>query len=446
MKLFNYALLGIVACVCMGCGHEVKAADPVTETPSEAQARVELREEIKVLLHDLDYYDRREEAFARLSTIATEENIEVLHEGYRKCSSGSGRWRAAWILGLVASERSMPLLQDALKNDPSPYVRRAAAYALGQVGHEDSIPGLQDALFSDENISVRGRTAEAIDQILGRKAEPIFRRALKMDLNKDLHRTLNWLLDYGMKGTHLPKLVPGEAHFGVYKNTQYKVFLPSTYRPDRDWPLLVSVHGTAGHPTPYETMWREDAEKYGFVVLAPFYDPPSFPNYDLIQFQRERSDKRLLDIISVVSGQLSISSEKFFLFGHSKGGQFVTRFILLHPDRIQKAVASASGSYPFPDPAKHFPSGLKRNPMMTDSDRIDTEGALNVPLAIIIGSKDLERRRDAAEKFMKMTHDYAIKLGIDDQAMIIRVEGGKHFGVVNQPYAAKFFFEDSGRK
>jgi pimeloyl-ACP methyl ester carboxylesterase len=51
--------------------------------------------------------------------------------------------------------------------------------------------------------------------------------------------------------------------------------------------------------------------------------------------------------------------EKFHLYGHSGGGQFVTRFITFYPELIDKVAASSPGTFAFPRRDKDYPWGLK---------------------------------------------------------------------------------------
>jgi pimeloyl-ACP methyl ester carboxylesterase len=52
------------------------------------------------------------------------------------------------------------------------------------------------------------------------------------------------------------------------------------------------------------------------------------------------------------------------MFGHSGGGQFVHRFVLLKPNaRYNKAVAANSGWYTVPDGVANFPYGIMNCPI-----------------------------------------------------------------------------------
>ncbi len=392
------------------------------------------------LMAQLDNRERQVEAFGLLFRRAKATDAAELNGGFEGLQLSSGRWRAALILGKVGSETSIPVLTHALNEDGSLYVRRCAAYALGQIASDTATFDLTKALMEDLEGSVRERAAWALDQILGQGAGPMLERARNQEPDPNVRGTLEWLLDYSMKGTRLPPISNGRADFGVLKDTQYKVYVPSNYTPDRSWPLLVSVHGTAGRPTPYEEMWRGDAERYGFIVLAPYFDVANFPNYDLMELAGVRSDLRLLEIIASLESVLSLDTEKFYLYGHSKGGQFVSRFVLLHADRLIKAVASGAGHYANPDPANYFPSGLKPHPLMAPTERIFFDEALRLPFAVVIGTEDLGRRKKVALDFIKLMRECAEGRNINNWPDFIFVPDGEHLGATNQYYAADYFF------
>ena len=54
-----------------------------------------------------------------------------------------------------------------------------------------------------------------------------------------------------------------------------------------------------------------------------------------------------------------IETEKFFLFGHSGGGQFVHRFLYLHPDRLKAVNIGAPGRPTYLDFEENFYWGVK---------------------------------------------------------------------------------------
>ncbi|MDR9417404.1 hypothetical protein [Gracilimonas sp.] len=84
-----------------------------------------------------------------------------------------------------------------------------------------------------------------------------------------------------------------------------------------------------------------------------------------------RSDSRVMD--------------RYVLFGHSAGGQFVHRMVLFNPDaRFDLAIAANSGWYTLPDSEQNYPYGLSGAP--NSQDRLNR--SLQRPLVIFLGTED----------------------------------------------------------
>ena len=74
------------------------------------------------------------------------------------------------------------------------------------------------------------------------------------------------------------------------------------------------------------------------------------------------ADEFVNEILTDYKNQFSDFDGRIYLYGHSAGGQFVSRYIVRHPAKVIAAVISAAGTYAFPDPKMmrkiidvHFP-------------------------------------------------------------------------------------------
>lgn len=257
-----------------------------------------------------------------------------------------------------------------------------------------------------------------------------------------MKQSLEWLLDRRFKGTVDPQGVAGQGVNASYEGTRYRFYLPRGYTGDVRIPLIVSVHGSWGFPEPYADMWIQDANRFGFAVLAPHFDYPTFPGYDALEIgiHGTRSDLRLLDIIEQIGEHHSVETKKFYLFGHSQGGQFVTRFVMAHPERIHGAVASGAGSYVRWNPDVYFPNGAKVNPLAPDLNELDFGSLARAKLGIVLGDRELERRKTAAQQFMEDIERYALNHRIRPEVELMWVQDAGHTGAKNQPTASAFLF------
>ena len=109
---------------------------------------------------------------------------------------------------------------------------------------------------------------------------------------------------------------------------QVYVYVPSTYTPARDWPLVLALHGAGGPGTAAAAAaaardeWATIAESFGFIVAAPAgsgssggwiapYAPGSGPSdYDLIAAVRD-----------TLLAEYNINRARSYVWGYSAGGQ-----------------------------------------------------------------------------------------------------------------------------
>lgn len=93
--------------------------------------------------------------------------------------------------------------------------------------------------------------------------------------------------------------------------------------------------------------------------------------------------------------------EQLVLYGHSAGGQFVSRYVVMHAERVSAAVISAAGTFAYPNPDLAWTNGMKplRRRIRWSDDEMwkeveivpDPQGwaaAAQVPITIVVGSRD----------------------------------------------------------
>ncbi|MFP4139413.1 MAG: hypothetical protein ACLFVY_02530 [Phycisphaerae bacterium] len=126
----------------------------------------------------------------------------------------------------------------------------------------------------------------------------------------------------------------------------YYIYVPSTYEPSEDWPLVITLHGTI----PYDTYdkqineWKYLAEQKGFIVVAPYMRSsqgvlPVIPGvwYDDLQKDREA----ILATLEEVSREYNIDSDTVLLTGFSGGGFPMYEAGLRDPGKFGMLVARA---------------------------------------------------------------------------------------------------------
>ena len=169
-------------------------------------------------------------------------------------------------------------------------------------------------------------------------------------------------------------LSPGEI-FG-FQDTYGTYFL---YRPTNisDLPkTLVVIHGTPAKDLSaeetafyYAQHWAPFAEEQGWLLLVPAFNQADFSSRkgeitDALTgyrglFGREiGADDWVIRLLGLGWEALGWQEAPFYLYGHSAGGQYVGRFLVTHPELVERAVISAAVTYPQPDPALSWPYGM----------------------------------------------------------------------------------------
>ncbi len=202
----------------------------------------------------------------------------------------------------------------------------------------------------------------------------------------------------------------GEVQKIETEHGDYLQYVPNSF--DGSPRVLLVAHGTvkATGPTAlywadaFIQRWLDFAEKHRAVVIAPAFDMHRYQSSGGYRglFGREigadefatRAVDRLKAIIPNFDG-------RFYLYGHSAGGQFAVHYAVVHPERLHQVVLSAPGRYPFPDRNVPWPYGAGRMEFdfpYTEPDEqkhVVVEPDLNgwikateIPITIFVGSED----------------------------------------------------------
>jgi len=143
--------------------------------------------------------------------------------------------------------------------------------------------------------------------------------------------------------------------------------------------------------------------------------------------------------------------EKFFLFGHSAGGQLVHRLAMFgwHP-AIERAIAANSGSYTLPTQGARFPFGLDGVAFSADELR----AAFARPLTIQLGDADVNpsdehlpreagamaqgaQRFARGQRYLEVARHEAQRLGMPLAWRLSIVPGVAHSGEHMAPFAVR---------
>jgi len=182
----------------------------------------------------------------------------------------------------------------------------------------------------------------------------------------------------------VPKITtaPG-IHEGLkIGETEVIYYIPKYFDPNTA-EYLFGIHGAGAWHRPGAMnrihQFRNIAEIENLVVIAPAFDcilnrplgEQGFQEKGIVRdmyladfinlvnkHNEHRTDLKLIETFEFFSQHL-MKREKFHLYGHSGGGQFVSRFIIFYPELLDKVGISSPGSFVFPRRDINYPYGLK---------------------------------------------------------------------------------------
>lgn len=207
----------------------------------------------------------------------------------------------------------------------------------------------------------------------------------------------------------------------------YYVYVPeSISSADGDpRPVFIFIHGTGRrYETEQYAVYKKFAEQNNCAILFPVFpggvtDPNDFNDYKLIVSDGFRYDTILLAMVEEMAQRYSnIRTDRFFLAGHSGGGQFVNRFLYLHPDRLFGASIGAPGRPTYLDPERDYYIGIK-NWDAVFGQPIDYEALKKVPVQLVVGENDTRfigefpygtTRRERMDALKQNLEQYGLKV------------------------------------
>lgn len=169
---------------------------------------------------------------------------------------------------------------------------------------------------------------------------------------------------------------------------QYFLYVPRRVGPGA--PVFVSVHGISRNAREHADRFAPFAEAEGVVLVAPRFSRTRFPDYQ--RLGREggdgRADLALARILDEVGSLTGANVQRVSLFGFSGGGQFVHRFAMVHPQRVEAYVVGSAGWYTFPDAEARYPYGT-RGMERVFGEPFDVQAFLSIPATVVVGERDV---------------------------------------------------------
>lgn len=203
-------------------------------------------------------------------------------------------------------------------------------------------------------------------------------------------------------------VIPAEISIGSgtfifsFNNIDIEVFyhVPAAYSASSK--VVFALHGGSRDAEGVRNNMIQKSIEYNFVLIAPkfssqnfslgdgynlgnVYDDGDNPSTSTLNDEDEWSFSIIEPLFDSVVSSLSLTEEKYNLFGFSAGAQFVHRFIQFKPNaRFNKVVAGAAGWYTVPDNNIPFPYGLDNSILINTN----LSNLLSKDLYIQVGALD----------------------------------------------------------
>ena len=248
-----------------------------------------------------------------------------------------------------------------------------------------------------------------------------------------------------------------------------KVFyhIPAGY--DRkSMPVVIGFHGNDRDCSYWVETWKEYADKNGFMFFIPWFTHESFPTRRYQETGVKDTEGNILPLKSRTSALVdslichilknSGSNErKVTIFGHSAGGQFVHRFMLLNNSPyVKKAIIGNPGWFTFPSMEEEYSYGIK-DLSEIDDNRLRDMLSRNIILQLAEGDTIREsflrktpeadrqgrNRLERGNKYFETLKSIADKKHWDFNWRKVYVPNVGHDAVAMSRYAAENLLTDS---
>jgi hypothetical protein len=225
-------------------------------------------------------------------------------------------------------------------------------------------------------------------------------------------------------------------------------------------------HGVGRNGRDYRDYWSKLVDDVEVFAIAIEFSEEHFPDYLWYHFGNRHDgagtanprdqwtygiDERLF---AILRKQRLTSRERYGLFGHSAGGQFVHRMLSFgYRDRVAAAISANAGTYAMPDLDTPWPFGLG------DTELNDglLRDLLEFPITVMTGTQDIKTtgryspkgprsmrqggtRHERAHNYVLAGHEAAAVLGTSCAWTVLNVpdvgHDGKRMSVAAAPVVA----------
>jgi pimeloyl-ACP methyl ester carboxylesterase len=214
--------------------------------------------------------------------------------------------------------------------------------------------------------------------------------------------------------------------------------------PGKPVQVLLALHGMGGNGEDFSRDLVEQADHYGWLLVAPTIDYGDWTNPNVVAREDPILIRALADYLDQLPQLAAMPTRRLVLvLGHSRGAQLAHRFAEFRPDRVLAVAALSAGTYTLPlvagpQGSMSFPFGLKDLALYTGR-AFDATRFGDIPFWIGVGAldtnaADLPRQWDMYEGTTRVQRAQAFedemqRLGASS---VLRVFGGTRHEVTTE--------------
>lgn len=144
----------------------------------------------------------------------------------------------------------------------------------------------------------------------------------------------------GAPDPSLPPLTPGDSKL-EFGERYALLYVPTGFDPHKPTPLMMFLHGTGGKATYVIQGWKDQAEKRGFILLAPESEVPTWHLHQL----PAGDDAVLFDrALAYVFARATIDPRHLVMAGKSDGASTAMSVGLANGDLFSHVMMFSGGS------------------------------------------------------------------------------------------------------
>jgi hypothetical protein len=203
-----------------------------------------------------------------------------------------------------------------------------------------------------------------------------------------------------------------DLQVGTDRIVLYSYRPPHCAQPD----LLLVFHGKGRKASKMRDRAKPIADAACLAVIAPLFDKETFPNWryhragvirkGTLQPRQTWTGPTIEAIVQRARRWIGDDDARYYLFGHSAGGQFLSRSAAYSPPTGAERIVIANPSvYVLPSLTEAIPFGFEGQ-VKPEHDLEDVRNYLGLPITVYIGSRDTGRKN-------LVVNDAAMRQGAD---------------------------------